>query len=99
MRLRKKPVPEELKNPNAEALFERAKKLSDEEILDALDQFVSNLGVYLGGHRRTKEYDLLCEIQSTASGIYALIEVLLRRKENPLDIPQATKPTRQLRSF
>jgi uncharacterized tellurite resistance protein B-like protein len=98
---RKKKTPEELKSPNAEALRERAKKLSDEEILDGLDQFTSNLGVYLSGHRRTKAYDLLCEIQATASGIYALTETLLERRENPLGIPQQTaiKPARQVRTF
>ena len=100
--MRRKQTPQELKNPNAEALFERAKGLSNEEILDGIDQFVTNLGVYLGGHRRTKAYDLLCEIQSTASGIYALTETLLRRQENPLDIPKpesAVKASRQVRSF
>lgn len=100
MRLRRKKTPEELKSPDAEALRDRARKLSDDEILDGLDQFVSNLGVYLSGHRRTKAYDLLCEIQTTASGIYALVETLLERKENPLGIPQPEiKRTRQVTGF
>lgn len=102
MRLRKKNRPPELTAPNAEALRERARTLSDGEILDGLDQFTSNLGVYLSGHRRTKAYDLLCEIQATASGIYALTETLLERQENPLGIPQyknEPRPARQVRPF
>ena len=98
--LKRKQTPEELKSPNAESLRERARKLSNDEILDGLDQFVSNLGVYLTGHRRSKAYDLLCEIQMTAQGIYALVDVLLERQENPLGIPKTEiKATRQVRSF
>jgi hypothetical protein len=100
MRLKRKPKPEELKSPNAETLRKRAESLSEEEILEGLDQFCSNLGKYVGGYRRTKAYDLLCEVQATGSAVFALSEVLLARKENKLGVPQAEiKSARQVRSF
>ena len=82
--LRRKPKPEELKSPNAETLRKRAETLSEEEVIDGLEQFCSNLGKYIGAYRRTKAYDLLCEVQVTGSAIYALSDVLLSRKENKL---------------
>jgi hypothetical protein len=97
---KKKKTPEELKSPDAESLRDRAKKLSNSEIEDGIDQFISNLGAYFTGYRRDRAYDLLCELQATASGIYALTETLLERKENPLGIPEPqVKSARQVRSF
>ena len=98
--LRKKTKPQELTSPNAETLRQRAQTLSEDEILDGLDQFASNLGKYLGAYRRTKAYDLLCEIQVTGSAVYALSDVLLSRKENKLGVPSPEiKSARQVRSF
>ena len=77
--LRRKTKPEELTSPNAETLRNRAQTLSEDEIIDGLDQFCSNLGKYLGAYRRTKAYDLLCEIQVTGSAVYALSDVRLGR--------------------
>ena len=98
--LRRKTKPEELTSPNAETLRNRAQTLSEDEIIDGLDQFCSNLGKYLGAYRRTKAYDLLCEIQVTGSAVYALSDVLLGRKENKLGVPSPEiKAARQVRSF
>jgi hypothetical protein len=102
MKLRGRKKPEELtKSPNAETLRKRAETLSEEEILEGLDQFCSNLGKYVGAYRRTKAYDLMCEIQTTGSAVFALSDVLLSRKENKLGIPDAEqiKSARQVRSF
>lgn len=88
MKLRRKRKPEELQSPNAETLHKRAQSLSEEEILEGLDQFCSNLGKFVGAYRRTKQYDLMCEIQVTGSAVFALADVLLSRKENKLGVPQ-----------
>lgn len=99
MRFRKK-IPAELKTPDAEAMRDRARKLSDEEIQDGLDLLLSNLIVYTKGYRSTRAYDLMCEIQTTASGIFALAETILERKESPLGIPTTqVKKTRQVNGF
>lgn len=100
MRLRRKKIPKELQTPKAEALRDRAKKLSNEEVMEGLDQFASNIGAYVDGYRRTKAYDLLCEIQVTGLGIFTLSDVLLDRLENPLGIPQPEiKRARQVTGF
>ena len=53
MKLRKA-KPEELKSPNAETLRKRAETLSEDEVIDGLEQFASNLSKYIGAYRRTR---------------------------------------------
>ena len=91
---RKKKTPA-FEAPDLIDLAERAVRLDNSEILDALDVTLSSLCKYIPEFRRTKEKDYLGEIDLAAQAIYVMAKELATRAG---DRP-TSQPARQIRRY
>jgi hypothetical protein len=97
LRLRRDRDPDTLHSPNSEGLRRRAKKFSEEELIEATETILNNLVFFIPEYRRTRNGDMLGEIKMTAESLYVLAETLLSRLEEP--VVRKVASSRQVRSF
>lgn len=86
----------EMESPNSEGLRRRAKKFSQEELVDGAEQLLNNLVAYVPAYRKMRKPEILEEIKMQAESLYVLAEALLERTDNPAGTPE---PSRQVRGF
>jgi hypothetical protein len=80
---------------NLDQLEVRARRLSEEELIEAQDLYVSALNKFTGEYRRMRNLDLLNEMMLTAEAVYTMAKVLYdRRVGTP---PDPVKPSRQVK--
>jgi hypothetical protein len=97
VRIRRKKDADRLESPNSEGLRRRAKKFSEEELIDGAEILLNNLVFFIPEFRRSRNLDMLGEVKMTAESLYILAETLLQRADEPLVRKVAT--SRQVKGF
>lgn len=92
---RKKFKRPKLETPDLLDLADRATKLDNSEILNALDITLSNICRYVPEFRRTRQSDYLAEISMGAQAIYVMVEEMATRA----GARASEEPTRRSRSY
>jgi hypothetical protein len=91
--MRKRKSRPKLETPDLIDLADRATKLDNGEILDAVDITLSNLCKYVPEFRRTRDSDFLGEISMGAQALYVMAEEMATRA----GARAPERPTRQRR--
>jgi hypothetical protein len=84
-----------LEAPDLLALADRATRLDNGEILDAVDTTLSSLCRYVPEFRRTRQSDYLAEISLASQALYVMAEEMLTRA----GARAPEEPVRRSRSF
>lgn len=68
-----------LETPDLLDLADRATRLDNGEILDALDITISNIGRYASEFRHSRNTDFLAEMSMAAQAVYVMVEEMATR--------------------